>query len=62
MQKWSYYYAIYLHDQKWKGGGGVLAGKNQLEGLNALGDDGWELVSVIGDDMDDWLYTFKRPK
>lgn len=33
------------------------------ETLNGLGDDGWELVSILqGRDTGQLLYVFKRPK
>jgi len=38
-------------------------GPASRETLNELGDDGWELVSVLqGKDTGQFLYVFKRPK
>ncbi len=38
-------------------------GPASREALNELGNDGWELVSVLqGKDTGQFLYVFKRPK
>jgi hypothetical protein len=45
------------------GDGLVELGKNEQAGLNKLGDDGWELVSVTpGQGFSKAVYYFKRPK
>ena len=50
MQKWEYFQKKHVN----------------VEEMNRLGEDGWELVSVASDvatySSTTFLYTFKRPK
>lgn len=30
--------------------------------INKMGDDGWELVDMAGNNIDGWMFLFKREK
>ena len=40
----------------------AIDGINHIENLNSMGNDGWELVSVINMDGRNICYYFKREK
>lgn len=49
--------------QQWEYSSLVNEGPATREQLNQMGDDGWELVSVVaGQHSTRVLYVFKRPK
>ena len=51
MQKWEYEWAT---EELMKSGVKYF--------LNQMGDEGWELVSVVKNEADILVYYFKRPK
>jgi hypothetical protein len=66
-KRWQYRIEAWVEDdRRWGWGSHELEDMSQAEGLNHLGEDGWELVSVtpFAENGTVCLYDFhlKRPK
>lgn len=59
MTQWSYYVAISNGRGRWNLE--VMDGMSETDGLNHLGQQGWELVTILWLDQQGYYYM-KRPK